>query len=124
MCSGVSHHGRARSNESVQTFGRISFPARIGLVLIWIYRHTVSLFLGRSCRYAPTCSEYTADALKRFGLWRGGWLGLSRILRCNPFGASGFDPVPEHLPDDARWYVPWRYGRWNGNHIAREDRLD
>lgn len=73
--------------------------------------------MGRTCRYAPSCSEYTADALRKYGLWRGGWLGLSRILRCNPWGASGYDPIPGTLPDDARWYLPWRYGRWNGEHL-------
>lgn len=100
-----------------------SIPARFGLGLIWIYRHSLSLFMGRTCRYAPSCSEYTADALKRYGLWRGGWLGLSRILRCNPWGADGYDPIPDQLPQDARWYLPWRYGRWTGEHIAEKDRL-
>lgn len=102
----------------------VSLPAYLGIGLIWIYRHSLSLFLGRTCRYAPTCSEYTAIALKRFGLWRGGWLGLSRILRCNPWGASGFDPVPENLPAKGRWYRPWAYGLWNGDHIREADRLD
>jgi len=102
----------------------VSLPARFGLVLIWIYRHSLSLVMGRQCRYAPTCSDYTAEALRRFGLWRGGWLGLSRILRCNPWGADGFDPVPDELPAAARWYLPWRYGRWTGTHIAPEHRLN
>jgi len=104
--------------------GPVSLPARVGLGLIWVYRHSLSLVMGRQCRYAPTCSDYTGEALRRFGLWRGGWLGLSRILRCNPFGADGFDPVPEELPSRARWYMPWRYGRWTGAHIAPEHRLN
>ncbi|ADZ70070.1 membrane protein insertion efficiency factor YidD [Polymorphum gilvum] len=102
----------------------ISLPARLGLALIWIYRHSLSLVMGRACRYAPTCSHYTEEAILRYGLWAGGWMGLARILRCNPFGASGYDPIPEALPPQARWYAPWRYGRWTGRHIRPEHRLD
>lgn len=101
-----------------------SLPGLLGIALIRVYQHTLSAFLGRSCRYAPTCSHYTEEAIRRFGLWRGGWIGLSRILRCNPFGASGFDPVPGELPGDARWYLPWRYGHWSGRHIDPATRFD
>lgn len=101
-----------------------AWPGLLGIALIRVYQHTLSAFLGRSCRYAPTCSHYTEEAIRRFGLWRGGWIGLSRILRCNPFGASGFDPVPGELPGDARWYLPWRYGHWSGRHIDPATRFD
>ncbi len=100
-----------------------SLPARFGLGMIWIYRHSLSLFMGRGCRYAPTCSEYTEQAIRTYGLWAGSWIGLSRILRCNPLGASGYDPVPEELPTTARWYMPWRYGHWTGAHIDEKNRL-
>ncbi|MTI04617.1 membrane protein insertion efficiency factor YidD [Roseibium denhamense] len=103
---------------------RLSWPSRAAIGLIWLYRHSLSLVMGRACRYAPTCSDYTEQAIRRFGFWAGGWLGLSRILRCNPWGASGFDPVPEVLPETASWYLPWRYGRWTGGHIPKEQRLD
>lgn len=96
----------------------------VAIALIRVYQHTLSAFIGRSCRYAPSCSHYTEDAIRRFGLWRGGWMGLSRIVRCNPCGASGFDPVPDALPDDARWYLPWRYGHWTGAHIDPKTRFD
>ncbi|PVB59986.1 membrane protein insertion efficiency factor YidD [Labrenzia sp. 011] len=102
----------------------LSIAGRAAISLIWIYRHSLSLFMGRGCRYAPTCSDYTEQAIRRFGFWTGGWIGLARILRCNPWGASGFDPVPETLPENARWWRPWRYGRWTGSHIAEEHRLD
>ncbi|SDR38157.1 membrane protein insertion efficiency factor YidD [Pseudovibrio sp. Tun.PSC04-5.I4] len=102
----------------------VSLAARLGIGLIWIYQHTLSLFLGRACRYQPSCSHYTADAIGKYGLWRGGWIGLSRIIRCNPYGASGFDPVPVVLPTDAKWYLPWRYGHWTGDHIDPNTRFD
>ncbi|SHM10529.1 hypothetical protein SAMN05444272_1788 [Roseibium suaedae] len=104
-------------SSASQRQGRLSPAARVALGLIWIYRHSLSMFMGRGCRYAPTCSEYTSDAIRRFGFWAGGWLGLSRILRCNPLGSSGYDPLPEALNASARWYLPWRYGRWTGRHI-------
>ncbi|WP_428524589.1 membrane protein insertion efficiency factor YidD [Roseibium sp.] len=103
---------------------KLSIAGWAAIGLVWIYRHTLSLFMGRTCRYAPTCSDYTDQAIRRFGFWAGGWLGLSRILRCNPWGASGFDPLPDALPDTARWYLPWRYGRWTGDHIPDDHRID
>jgi len=102
----------------------LSLFGGLAVGLIWLYRHSLSLVMGRGCRYAPTCSDYTEQAIRTYGFWAGGWIGLARILRCNPWGASGFDPVPETLPDDARWYLPWRYGRWTGAHIPEEQRLD
>ena len=102
----------------------LSLAGRLAVGLIWLYRHSLSLVMGRGCRYAPTCSDYTEQAIRKFGFWAGGWLGLSRILRCNPWGASGFDPLPEALPENARWFMPWRYGRWTGHHIRAEHRLD
>lgn len=103
---------------------RLSLPGRAAIGLIWIYRHSLSLFMGRGCRYAPTCSEYTEQAIRQHGFWAGGWIGLARILRCNPWGASGFDPVPETLPEKSHWFAPWRYGRWTGRHIPPKYRLD
>ena len=87
------------------------------------YRVTLSSLVGRGCRHLPTCSDYTETAIRRFGVWAGGWVGLSRIVRCHPFGSAGFDPVPEILPENGRWYRPWAYGRWTGRHITlRPDR--
>jgi putative membrane protein insertion efficiency factor len=63
-------------------------------LFIWLYRHTVSVLIGRQCRFLPTCSDYADEALRRHGAWRGGWLALKRIARCHPWGGSGFDPVP------------------------------
>ena len=104
------------------TPGRI--PGLLGIGLIRLYRLFLSPWLGRHCRYLPTCSSYTEEAIGRYGLWAGSWIGLSRLQRCGPFGASGFDPVPEALPAHARWYLPWRYGHWTGKHIDPRTRLD
>lgn len=80
--------------------------------LIRVYQLTISAFIGRHCRYLPTCSHYTDEAIGRFGVWAGVWIGFARILRCNPLGSSGYDPVPEHLPSSGKWFAPWRYAVW------------
>ncbi len=58
------------------------------------YRLVASPWVGRHCRFQPTCSAYALEALERHGGFKGGWLTLRRILRCHPFGPSGHDPVP------------------------------
>ena len=62
--------------------------------LIRGYRYLLSPVLPSSCRFRPTCSEYALEALSRHGVLRGGWMALKRILRCHPWGGSGYDPVP------------------------------
>ncbi len=62
--------------------------------VIRCYQKMVSPFLGRNCRFSPSCSEYAVEALKTHGLLRGSGLALRRIGRCNPLGPSGYDPVP------------------------------
>jgi len=64
------------------------------ILLIKIYQLFVSPLFPSSCRYSPTCSHYTVEALKKYGLFKGSWLGIKRILRCHPWGGSGYDPVP------------------------------
>lgn len=59
------------------------------------YRLFLSPWLGRSCRFQPTCSEYALEALARHGALRGSWLTAGRLLRCRPGGGHGYDPVPE-----------------------------
>ncbi len=63
------------------------------LLLIAGYRYGVSPILGRNCRFEPSCSEYAAEAIGRFGVLRGFWLAGFRVLRCHPFHPGGFDPV-------------------------------
>jgi hypothetical protein len=67
------------------------------LVLIRCYQRFISPLLGPHCRYRPTCSAYAYEAVRRFGPRRGGWLAVRRILRCHPWAAGGYDPVPEEL---------------------------
>jgi len=62
--------------------------------IIKLYKLLISPWLPASCRYYPTCSDYSVQAIKQFGILRGGYLAARRILSCNPFGGSGFDPVP------------------------------
>lgn len=80
--------------------------------LIRLYQVSLSGLLGRQCRYLPTCSAYTEEAIQRHGLWAGGWMGAARLCRCHPLGASGYDPAPRAIPPRARWFLPWRYGAW------------
>lgn len=66
----------------------------LAILPIRVYQWTLSPILAPSCRYAPSCSDYAVEALARHGLLRGGWLAARRILRCHPWGGSGYDPVP------------------------------
>ncbi len=68
------------------------------LALIRVYQLGVSPLLGAHCRYDPSCSRYMATAIERFGVVRGGALGIRRLLRCHPWGGWGYDPVPEKWP--------------------------
>jgi len=65
------------------------------LFLIKVYQTLISPLLPSTCRYQPTCSYYTKDALLKHGLLKGGKLAIKRIFSCHPWGGSGFDPVPE-----------------------------
>lgn len=72
------------------------FRPRILLVgLIRLYQKLVSPSLGANCRYQPTCSSYAAEAIRRFGVLRGGWMSVRRVGRCHPLRPGGYDPVPE-----------------------------
>ena len=65
----------------------------IVLALINGYRYVVSPFMGRACRFDPTCSAYAEEAIRRYSVLHGGWLALCRLLKCHPFHPGGFDPV-------------------------------
>ena len=82
-----------------------SLPKRAALLAIQFYRAAISPIFGPCCRYVPTCSEYGLEAIRRFGLRKGGWLAIKRIgylatrrlLKCHPFHEGGYDPVPDKL---------------------------
>lgn len=71
-----------------------NFIKRTFLALISFYQRYISPVLGSNCRYYPTCSHYTYEAVERYGPLRGLWMGLRRIARCHPWAKGGFDPVP------------------------------
>ncbi len=89
------HSGRNYSGPWPRTPGRL-----LGIGLIRLYQLTLSGFIGNSCRHQPTCSEFAYEAVARYGLIPGSWLSLWRVARCNPWGTSGYDPVPEKM----RWW--------------------
>jgi uncharacterized protein len=109
---------RGRLHILVAQLGRA--PALAARALVQVYRYTLAGLVGYECRHLPTCSAYADEAIGRFGLWAGGWMTLARLCRCQPFGTSGLDFVPPALPAHARWYLPWRYGRWRGTNGAVE----
>ncbi len=67
---------------------------QIVLALIRCYQRFISPGLPSSCRFTPTCSEYSYEAIQRYGVLKGGWLGLRRLARCHPWNQGGYDPVP------------------------------
>jgi putative membrane protein insertion efficiency factor len=81
----------------LRRFTRIVNRVLVGVLiaLIRVYQWTLSPWLGADCRFEPTCSTYAVLALERFGPIRGSWLAVRRLLRCHPWAASGYDPVPE-----------------------------
>ncbi len=71
-------------------------PRSLVVRVIRFYQKLVSPNLGKNCRYSPTCSSYAAEAISRFGVVKGAWLGAKRIGRCHPLHEGGYDPVPDN----------------------------
>ena len=69
------------------------------IAIIKVYKVAISPFIGRHCRFQPTCSSYAIEAIDKHGLLRGGWLAVKQIGRCHPWNVGGYDPLPSH-PDD------------------------
>lgn len=80
---------RITSNSAAKIF------TETAVYIIKFYKLLISPLLPASCRYYPTCSVYSIQAIRKFGIIKGGYLAVKRILSCNPFGGYGFDPVPE-----------------------------
>ena len=70
------------------------------ILLLRGYKLAISPLLGQRCRFHPSCSSYAMEAVERFGVLRGGWLGIKRIGRCHPLHPGGLDPVPERWPGE------------------------
>jgi putative membrane protein insertion efficiency factor len=86
------------------------FGVRAALFALSFYKAYLSVLFAGTCRYEPTCSRYAYEAIDRFGVLRGGWLGLKRLLRCHPFsGKFGYDPIPEK----------WEEMRANSNVVGK-----
>lgn len=82
-------------------------PVRVALLALRFYKTYLSFLFAGNCRFAPTCSQYAYQAIERFGVARGVWLGLQRLLRCHPLSRKfGYDPVPETSCEDAPHATP------------------
>ncbi len=79
-------------NQQANSFKKIIILPFVFLVKV--YQLVLSPLLPNACRYTPTCSQYMLEALQKYGLFKGGFLGLKRILRCHPWGGHGHDPIP------------------------------
>jgi putative membrane protein insertion efficiency factor len=92
----TKREGQAPPLQKLGSTGKRSFGARAALFLLSFYKAYLSVLFAGTCRYEPTCSRYAYEAIERFGVLRGGWMGLKRLLRCHPLsGRFGYDPVPE-----------------------------
>jgi putative membrane protein insertion efficiency factor len=97
-----------------------SAAVRAALLALRLYKSYLSVLFAGACRFEPTCSQYAYQAIERFGILRGVWLGLKRLLRCHPFSKTfGYDPVPDRpsenpLPQDST-YAP---ARRRAHHLA------
>ncbi len=102
---GVSGMATARNIQiehgDAATQSVVGMPARVGLLALRFYQAYLSVLFAGQCRFVPSCSQYSYEAVERFGLARGSRLTLKRLLRCHPFsGKFGFDPVPDCCGDD------------------------
>ncbi|MEO8450437.1 MAG: membrane protein insertion efficiency factor YidD [Gemmatimonadota bacterium] len=72
----------------------VKWPTRLGVGMIRGYQRFISPAFAPRCRFTPSCSQYALEAIESYGLLRGSWLGMRRLVRCHPFHPGGYDPVP------------------------------
>src|SRR4051812_1603113 len=87
----------ASAHSPDQLSGRIwhmlhDLPSWLLIAFVRLYQITLSPWIGRSCRYQPTCSNYMIEAVRKYGFWKGGWRGTCRLARCHPLHAGGYAP--------------------------------
>jgi len=88
----IGSHGKCqRPSREITTLTMIE---KLLQLMIRAYQLLLSPFLGNHCRFTPSCSHYASECITRYGAWRGGWLTLKRLARCQPFCDGGYDPVP------------------------------
>jgi putative membrane protein insertion efficiency factor len=93
VASGV---GEGRASPAPTAAERPSVGVKAALAMLRIYKVYLSVLFAGSCRFEPTCSRYAYEAIERFGVMRGSWMGFERLLRCQPLSRKfGYDPVPE-----------------------------
>jgi putative membrane protein insertion efficiency factor len=93
---------RFRIARPVRKLSAMFDPARIAADAVRLYQLVLSPLMPPRCRHLPTCSDYAMEALREYGVLRGGWLAIRRIARCHPFGTSGYDPVPARCDTQRR----------------------
>ena len=96
LSSSTKREEQAPPLQMLRFRSKRSFGVRTALFALSFYKAYLSVLFAGTCRFEPTCSRYAYEAIERFGVLRGGWLGLKRLLRCHPLsGRFGYDPVPE-----------------------------
>lgn len=86
------------SGADPSPLGGLNLGQRAALALLRLYKIIISPLFAGSCRFLPSCSDYAAEAVARFGVLKGSWLAARRLSRCHPFGSHGLDPVPDITP--------------------------
>ncbi len=93
----VEEMNRLQREEDRPKPAPLNLPVRVALLALRFYKTYLSILFAGNCRFQPTCSQYAYEAIERFGVARGAWLGLKRLLRCHPLSCKfGYDPVPEN----------------------------
>lgn len=96
MAAAVTTTRNIDGAEDSATISDVGLPGRVGLMALRFYKAYLSVLFAGQCRFVPSCSQYSYEAVAQFGLARGSWLTLKRLSRCHPFsGKFGFDPVPD-----------------------------
>ena len=83
----------------------VSIPKYIGQGLIWVYKKCISPLLPHACKFTPSCSTYTNESIQMWGFFKGTYLGIKRIFRCNPWSKGGLDPVKINIKGDYKWLM-------------------